>query len=249
MKRKTKKGFTLAETLITIGIIGIVAALTLPTVMTKTQEHQTVLKVKRIYSLLQTIEMKMRSEHGEMNLWTDDSLDFFIQEFSKHVKIIKTCKDASKCTKSFSSTYPAIILADGTAIGFKRRSPNQSSDTNFHACYTSIRRTNNGYDIHYGSCAKIMVDINGKGKPNKNNYDTFEFRFYTNGVLPNGIKGCTVAAESFEECMNDLHLRPNMQGFEFDTGCTAWVVQKENMDYLHCPDKIGWDKASSCKEK
>ena len=81
-----KNGFTLPETLITIGIIGIVAALTLPTVMTKTQEHQTVLKVKRIYSLLQTIEMKMRTEHGEMNLWTDDSLDFFIQEFSKHVK-------------------------------------------------------------------------------------------------------------------------------------------------------------------
>lgn len=32
------------------------------------------------------------------------------------------------------------------------------------------------------------------------------------------------------------------------SACTAWVVYNENLDYLHCPDKLDWDKASSCKD-
>ena len=31
--------------------------------------------------------------------------------------------------------------------------------------------------------------------------------------------------------------------------CTAWVLAHENMDYKRCPEKLGWDKASSCKAK
>ena len=31
-------------------------------------------------------------------------------------------------------------------------------------------------------------------------------------------------------------------------GCTAWVLQNQNFDYLKCPEKLGWDKASSCKD-
>ena len=38
------KGFTLAEVLITLGIIGIVAAMTIPTILAKYQEKQTVIK-------------------------------------------------------------------------------------------------------------------------------------------------------------------------------------------------------------
>lgn len=41
-----KKGFTLAEVLITLGIIGIVAAMTLPTVINDSTERETVAKVK-----------------------------------------------------------------------------------------------------------------------------------------------------------------------------------------------------------
>ena len=37
-----KKGFTLAEVLITLGIIGVVAALTLPSLITNYRKKQTV---------------------------------------------------------------------------------------------------------------------------------------------------------------------------------------------------------------
>jgi hypothetical protein len=46
-------------------------------------------------------------------------------------------------------------------------------------------------------------------------------------------------APSFEEnCLG--------QNYTSIGSCTAWVLAKENMDYLHCPSSIGWKKASRC---
>ena len=46
---KVRLGFTLAEVLITLGIIGIVAAMTIPTLMQKYYEKQTVAHLKETY--------------------------------------------------------------------------------------------------------------------------------------------------------------------------------------------------------
>ena len=48
-----KTGFTLAETLITLGIIGIVAAITLPTLITKLSNDRNSTILKEDYSILQ----------------------------------------------------------------------------------------------------------------------------------------------------------------------------------------------------
>ena len=42
-----RKGFTLAEVLITLVIIGVIAALMIPALMNKTNEQETVVAVKR----------------------------------------------------------------------------------------------------------------------------------------------------------------------------------------------------------
>jgi len=55
-----KKGFTLAEVLITLAIIGVVATLTLPTLMTNTAEQQYTSAFKKVVNTL--------SEAGQMNL-------------------------------------------------------------------------------------------------------------------------------------------------------------------------------------
>lgn len=44
--------FTLAEVLITLGIIGIVAAMTIPTLITNHQKRQTVVKLQRAISVM-----------------------------------------------------------------------------------------------------------------------------------------------------------------------------------------------------
>ena len=45
-----KKGFTLAEVLITLGVIGVVAAMTIPTMITNYEKKQTAIEVKKAYT-------------------------------------------------------------------------------------------------------------------------------------------------------------------------------------------------------
>ncbi|MBR1425611.1 type II secretion system protein, partial [bacterium] len=92
-----KAAFTLAEVLITLAIIGVVAALTLPTLIAKVNEKvdQNQIKVTRA-KLFQGI--KMLDLHGGVNN-TYSSTAEFVEELSKYMKITKIC-DGS--TTSFS---------------------------------------------------------------------------------------------------------------------------------------------------
>lgn len=62
---KAKFGFTLAEVLITLGIIGVVAALTIPNLLAHYQKQQTVIKLKKIYSNLQQSIRMATEEYGD----------------------------------------------------------------------------------------------------------------------------------------------------------------------------------------
>lgn len=65
----SRKGFTLAETLITLGIIGIVATLTLPTIMSKYREQVTISKVKKFYSTMQQAHLRSIADNGDVDSW------------------------------------------------------------------------------------------------------------------------------------------------------------------------------------
>ena len=74
-----KKGFTLAEVLITIGIIGVVAAMTIPNLMTKIQKSRLETQLKVTYSVIQ---QAMKSAEG-------DGADFqtaFVDNFTANKK-------------------------------------------------------------------------------------------------------------------------------------------------------------------
>ncbi len=88
LKTKIKQGFTLAEVLITLGIIGVVAAMTIPTLVADYQ--------KRTYdTAATTFERKLGEALKVMNsqsaLAGYATTEDFVQELSKHFKITKTC--------------------------------------------------------------------------------------------------------------------------------------------------------------
>ncbi len=83
-----KKAFTLAEVLITLGIIGVVAAMTIPTLVANYQE--------RTYNTAATtFERKLGEALKVMNSQSSlagfSSTEDFVEELSKHFKITKTC--------------------------------------------------------------------------------------------------------------------------------------------------------------
>ena len=87
-----KRAFTLAEVLITLGIIGIVAALTMPTLIGNYQKKQTVVKLKKVYTTLyQAVELS-EEQNGPMDYWDSNisSNDIFIKYIKPYVKNIQS---------------------------------------------------------------------------------------------------------------------------------------------------------------
>lgn len=59
----------MAEVLITLGIIGVVAALTLPSLINKYQNHVYLSSLKKNYSTLQNAHLRVSDENGEPKDW------------------------------------------------------------------------------------------------------------------------------------------------------------------------------------
>jgi len=63
------EAFTLAEVLITLGIIGVVAALVMPSLIANQKEKETVVKLKKVYSVLSNAYLMAQEEYGTPDNW------------------------------------------------------------------------------------------------------------------------------------------------------------------------------------
>lgn len=171
MKGRGKKpAFTLAEVLITLGIIGVVAALTIPNLLTAHKKHVIESKLERAVSVInQTIKMS-ESENGEMETW-DKNLtysEFIDRYFRPHIKIMQICEGYGTCGYKGGWTY-----LNGTENGLYNspfnagRVPFISMDGILYAF---------GYHTHTATADNdkiIIIDINGSQKPNIFGQDVF----------------------------------------------------------------------------
>ena len=83
-----KVAFTLAEVLITLGIIGVVAALTMPVLISNVQDRVKQKRVENIKQKLSKVTDKMAVQSGLIGY--GDTMSF-VQEMSKHMKLAKIC--------------------------------------------------------------------------------------------------------------------------------------------------------------
>lgn len=143
-----KKGFTLAEVLVTLAIIGIVAALTIPTVVHKYQQKAYYTQFMKAYNMLSTAFYLGLGENG--NPSTSLSGDEFFQNyFVKYLKVAASCKNnadacvsASTPVKNLNGTdlgasihdmvndMPSVLLQDGTLVMYDNEDGNFFVDTN-----------------------------------------------------------------------------------------------------------------------
>ena len=123
-------GFTLAEVLITLGIIGIVAAMTLPTLIAKYEKKQTAVRVKKIYSELTQAIRLSEAENGNFEDWSvEEGLDYTVEGtrifINKYIRPyfhnLKECGEGSD-DKNLCGTAPVsgsgvqYITNNGTAL-------------------------------------------------------------------------------------------------------------------------------------
>ena len=222
-----KIAFTLAEVLITLGIIGIVAALTIPSVIEGYKEKETVAKLKKVYSVLsQSYELYMQ-ETGEPFRWSADRSIYDRGEDEQYVEFFnilkKQYKKVKECHNEFvgcySRGYYKTLLGNDYTYGYGERAGKGKLSL----------VTPDGVTIGFGwdgvwQQDKILVDLNGPKKPNRGGYDAFAFSIKDDKIIPfseNLINLCNLKNDGQRQAMNGW-------------GCTGWVITRENLDYQKC---------------
>lgn len=126
-------GFTLAEVLITLGIIGIVAALTLPTLVQNYRKSVVEKKLYTSYNILQNMIRLSALDNGDPQYWELENWDheIFDKYFAPYLKVIQKCEqqtdDDPYCdttVKSLNGNSSSIsstkyILNNGIGILFR----------------------------------------------------------------------------------------------------------------------------------
>jgi len=189
----SKKGFTLAEILITLTVIGVVAALTIPTLLQNTQQAELKTALKRDFADLNQAAIQIKTNNGGTfkAAWSGDSS--FKNSFLPYLNVIKNCEQgaAEGCWyRSDSSDTDWFYLNSTTPVGV-RNNPSLilSNGVMLRFCYG-----NSNCDITLGvtptttGCGKINFDVNGFKKPNTIGKDIFTVYIDENELLPIGAK-------------------------------------------------------------
>lgn len=201
---KKFNGFTLAEVLITLGIIGVVAAMTLPTVIKNYQKKVASTRVKSAYSqLLQAIQ-RSEVDNGEIRSWNfETNTETFTKKYIEpYFKGMTLCTNTAQCPTGISPGHydRRYFLNNGTQIDFYR----------------------DGSVPFY-----ILIDIDGPKGKNTMGYDWFYFTYNKdlNKIMPCGwFEGITKenilnGSAGTYRCSTDKSL-----GVYYRHGCTALLM-------------------------
>ncbi len=228
---KKALAFTLAETLIVMGIIGVVAALTIPNLNSSTADKEKVAKVMKIYSNLQDAFGRAEAVYGPVNEWfqTDTTATARAtrlgERLTEFMKVSKNCStNKTDCFKNFSTANETnvykFISADGTSFGLYTGSENRFE--NRLLIYTDIDGPQKGASIQGKDI--FIYDFSTEAGQLQLTHD--DFSSYLTSCSGNGGSGT----------------------------CTAWVIENGNLDYLKlkngkCPNGKTLDGTTntSCK--
>ncbi len=110
---KDFKGFTLAEVLITIGIIGVVSAITIPTLIQSYKDRIVETRLQKIYSVMNQAIQRAEADYGAKELWDYSDPDFWEKYFAPYIEVLKTENVEN------GSTYNIIYFPDGSILAKK----------------------------------------------------------------------------------------------------------------------------------
>jgi len=179
-----KKAFTLAEVLITLGIIGVVAALTLPSLIANQKKQALRAGLKKNYSVISQALEKMQQDLGEMIAPDTYSGKTFKPLYQKYFNVAKDCGWIN-CIPNTNCDYKAYINNTKTGCTF-------FDDGQFILQDGSLIAIENPTaDAGWGFRVWISVDVNGYQKPpNTWGQDMFTFEIMPDGrLLPMGAEG------------------------------------------------------------
>lgn len=188
-----KQGFTLSEVLITLGVVGVVAVLTIPGVMKNYHNRLYTTQLQKVYAqVTDAVQSIMNDEHvdnfyetsaGGENVCNENTkectkgLAYFLQNYFKITK-----SDCLNETEScLSNNYRSV---GGTSI------PTISG--NHYAVQTITGAVIGGFYNNANKCTSLFVDVNGTAEPNVAGRDVFAMDIRSNGTIADYQSGCSL---------------------------------------------------------
>ena len=180
--------FTLAEVLITLGIIGIVAAMTIPTLSVNYQKREFASRLSQTFSVLSNAVKMAQVEYGDIATWGyQKNSGNSIESGGNNSQYVK--EYAEKYFLPYlrvSKNYGRIKLKDIGYSSFKSKdgriyynsnveiyTVNLSDGTTLFFQYDADRAEIDGEEITYLTRPMIFIDVNGKAGPNIIGHDLF----------------------------------------------------------------------------
>ncbi len=216
-----KCAFTLAEVLVTLGIIGVVAAITLSALFQKYQAKVILTQLNKSYAELQTVVNRISNDYGEniLNIVTPLENSEVKELFMKYYDGAVDCKER-ECYNSkgiIYYTYTGSLVFD-----------NQNTNTNYYFGKDQFL-TKEGRLISFGGTniygRMVTVDLNGPfKKPNAWGRDTFTFLITDKQISPCG--GKTMCSNIYNYNCNKTE-----NGKFSGIGCTYYALTKPDFLY------------------
>lgn len=206
-------GFTLAEVLITLGIIGVVAAMTMPTLMNSTQGAQYKAAYKKALSALsQAVTLNVALD--EWSFADADNITYKLEDmFNSRMNVVRQETGVTNIKDSKGNPYQVAVSDAGALQGVTGKTvdiggTNTTLFFNDGIMFTYNPAASTNCTKADGATAKIctgFIDVNGVKAPNrivqcdnktdasatkceiKNPTDVYPVKFYDQTVLPNSV--------------------------------------------------------------
>lgn len=172
----------MSETIITLGIIGVIASITIPNIISEQEKSSTVVKYKKIYSTLTNAVKQSETDNGQIDNWDfsytpydnpNTNLVWMRTYILPYLNVSKACNgtDHTKCfaeyikapngntlsmTPDLDNHFLKYVLSDGSTVAFIFRGAEPQP------------------------LIEVLADINGLKNPNTMGKDIFDFAIVTN---------------------------------------------------------------------
>lgn len=215
-----KRAFTLAEVLITLGIIGVVAAVTLPSLITNIQDKHFKAMFKKQYSAVAQAMLASFESGEDIPRFTNDTwadMVYYVCDIGSRLKYVKS---GIKCEVFKDNPNASVVLNSSNS------NPNViwHRDDEWYNKRKEPQRLNSGYWkytfyladgvwITFACTRDVFVDVNGAKKPNMIGRDIFYF-FIPNGYFQpsfskNSNSGISGSVNSCSAPYNELITEDN----------------------------------------
>ena len=222
---KRENAFTMAEVLITLGIIGIVAAMTLPTVINNKRNKELETAFKRSYTVISQALNMYQAETGERLTSEDLGVRELKPILMKYMNVLADCgygayQQSKSCIPNYGTSDDRNSDVYKNFMGNNVFNINYFDDGQFVLNDGSLILLENATSPRL----YISVDVNGYLKnPNRLGHDLFMFQIDNKGnLLPMGAEGTAYYSA------NDAYCSPistsNMNG----AGCTIKALSERD---------------------